>query len=300
MVESSISSFLNGQSVCMASEHTVAKLGVLPGWPEEIAAERWSLPPHLVWPEHIMARHRLVVHLGSRPVPSEWSEDGRIRKDSIPPGAVALVPQHSVSSGCCSSKFEVATLEFSSGVLDRFLDGHAPSSGGTLTLNRNVYDGVVYDVTRRIATEMMAPTERLYGEMLCLCLGVRVLLRFGRAPVGAVKFRGRLSSIEARRVLDYMHVNLDGSLSVAALAQVAGLSEAYFARAFRATFNEPPHRLVLRWRLERAVRLLRTRDASLAEAAVAAGFCDQAHLTNAMRRHFGETPGRLLRQWAQM
>jgi AraC family transcriptional regulator len=92
-----------------------------------------------------------------------------------------------------------------------------------------------------------------------------------------------------------MQENLDGRLSVSALAHLAGLSEAHFARAFRATFNEPPHRLVLRWRMERAARLIRLEGLSLAEAAAASGFCDQSHFTNAVRRHYGKSPGSLLR-----
>lgn len=95
-----------------------------------------------------------------------------------------------------------------------------------------------------------------------------------------------------------MHANLDKRLSIAALAREAGLSDAHFARAFRATFNEAPHRVILRWRLERAARLVTKRGCSLAEAATAAGFCDQAHFTNAMRRHFGESPGTLMRRYS--
>ena len=78
---------------------------------------------------------------------------------------------------------------------------------------------------------------------------------------------------------------------MAALAAEAGLSDAHFARAFRTTFGEPPHRLVLRWRLERAERLIARAGLAPAEAALAAGFHDQSHLTNTMRRHLGTTPG---------
>jgi excisionase family DNA binding protein len=92
-----------------------------------------------------------------------------------------------------------------------------------------------------------------------------------------------------------MHANLDARLSVSALAKVAGLSDAHFARAFRATSGEPPHKLVLRWRLERAAKLVAGKGVSLAEAAVAVGFCDQAHFTNATRRQFGAPPASLLK-----
>lgn len=36
-------------------------------------------------------------------------------------------------------------------------------------------------------------------------------------------------------------------------------------------------------------------DLELTEAATVAGFCDQAHFTNAIRRHFGTIPRNLLK-----
>jgi AraC-like DNA-binding protein len=42
-----------------------------------------------------------------------------------------------------------------------------------------------------------------------------------------------------------------------------------------------------------AVQLVTSRRLILAEAAVTAGFYDQAHFTGAVRRHFGVTPRRL-------
>jgi AraC family transcriptional regulator len=62
---------------------------------------------------------------------------------------------------------------------------------------------------------------------------------------------------------------------------------------YRATFDEPPHRIILRLHLMQAVQLVTSRRLILAEAAVTAGFYDQAHFTSAVRRHFGVTPRRL-------
>jgi AraC-like DNA-binding protein len=92
------------------------------------------------------------------------------------------------------------------------------------------------------------------------------------------------------------HANLGDEVSVSALAQEVGLSEAHFARLFRATFGEPQTSAVLRWRLERAARLIRLRlKLGLADAAVAVGFYDQPHMTHAARRHFGTSPASWLK-----
>jgi AraC-like DNA-binding protein len=65
-------------------------------------------------------------------------------------------------------------------------------------------------------------------------------------------------------------------------------------------FSEQIHRgivtvaMILRWRLERVVRLIRLERLSLADASFASGFFDQSHMTNATRRHFGASPAALL------
>jgi AraC-like DNA-binding protein len=86
---------------------------------------------------------------------------------------------------------------------------------------------------------------------------------------------------------------LAGDVSLDRLAGAAGLSAFHFARQFKATTGLPPHAWVARLRLERASRLIRG-GSPLAEAALACGFYDQAHMTNAFRKGLGVTPASLL------
>jgi AraC family transcriptional regulator len=264
------------------------------GWSDDVVVELWSLPPW-EWPEHIIRQHRMVVHNGLNPVSAAWNDDGRLREGLILPGSAHILPQGSLSEGRWSQRLNLASFNFSSTLFERLLDGCVGRASELLIECRNQSDRFAFDLARRIVSELVSPTEALYGDMLCRNLAVHLLRSYGRTRVDALWFRGRLSQMESRRVLDYMHANLDNRLSVSALAKVAGLSDAHFARAFRATFGEPPHKLVLRWRLERAAKLVARKGVGLAEAAVAVGFCDQAHFTNATRRHFGATPASLLK-----
>ncbi|HZZ79424.1 MAG TPA: AraC family transcriptional regulator [Gemmataceae bacterium] len=277
--------------------HLASRLGyssVAGGWSEEVLVERWTLPP-VDHPEVVLKRHRLVTFLHPTPVRGLSIVDGRRAESILHAGNISVLPQEAVVQSCWDSTLELALLEFSPRLLDRLLDGRRPAASEQLVPRTNVQDPIASNLTLAILAELSRPTERLYGELLCLALAVHLLREYGRTDVGAARFNGRLSTGQARRVLDYMHTHLDSHLSVSELAHVAGLSDAYFARAFRATFNESPHQLVLRWRLQRAARLVRNDGFSLAEAAIAAGFCDQAHFTNAMRKHFGNSPGSLLR-----
>jgi AraC family transcriptional regulator len=262
------------------------------GWSEDVLAECWSLPP-TEGMQSQMQRHRLIITVGPAPTYVTWDDDGRKGAAWCASGAISLKPQNSTNSVARTSDLNIVSLEFSSALMSRLLDGRdagAPSE--QLVPCRNAFDAIAAGLAQCIMAEMVAPTERLYGELLCLAVAAHVLRAYGRARPDAA--RGRLSPVQARRVIDYIRAHLDGAISVAALAREVGLSEAHFARAFRAAFDMPPHQLILRWRLQRAARLIRLHGFGLADAAFAAGFCDQSHMTNAVRRHFGTSPAALL------
>lgn len=80
--------------------------------------------------------------------------------------------------------------------------------------------------------------------------------------------------------------------SLATLAASAGVSRYRFLRAFAAAYGLPPHAWAGQQRLARAERLL-AQGVAPAQAALAAGFADQSHLTRALRRCRGYTPGQL-------
>jgi AraC-like DNA-binding protein len=98
-----------------------------------------------------------------------------------------------------------------------------------------------------------------------------------------------------RRVLELIEAQLDERLSIDTLAREAGLSPAHFARAFKQTLGESPHRFLLARRLDRARHLIERCGAQLSDVAARSGFADQAHFTRHFKRQFGVTPGALTR-----
>ncbi|MTH33710.1 helix-turn-helix domain-containing protein [Paracoccus limosus] len=83
-------------------------------------------------------------------------------------------------------------------------------------------------------------------------------------------------------------------LGLSDLAAGVGLTPSYLIRSTRRATGLTPHGHVLRARVDHARRLLLA-GTPAAEAAIAAGFCDQAHLIRQFRRHYGVTPGALIR-----
>ena len=79
-------------------------------------------------------------------------------------------------------------------------------------------------------------------------------------------------------------------LTVAQLAEAARLSPAHFSREFRAAFGEPPHRYLLRRRLERAAAMLRTTDRKVADICMMVGLTSVGSFTTSFTRMYGCSP----------
>jgi AraC-like DNA-binding protein len=75
------------------------------------------------------------------------------------------------------------------------------------------------------------------------------------------------------------------------MAQELGWSHKHLVARFQAEVGLPPKRLARILRFERALSgLQRQRSMSLADVALEAGYCDQAHLNRDFRRLAGLTP----------
>lgn len=77
------------------------------------------------------------------------------------------------------------------------------------------------------------------------------------------------------------------------LAQVSGVSQAHFARSFKAAFGVPPHRYLLSRRIERAKALLRDTDLPVIDIAFQTGWDSLGTFGRVFRDVTGETPTEL-------
>lgn len=106
---------------------------------------------------------------------------------------------------------------------------------------------------------------------------------------------GRRSTIPAAgdaivtRLIGLMRERHADNLPLDELGRCAGLTSFQVIGLFKRTVGLTPHAYLVQIRLNAACRLLR-RGHSLADSALAAGFCDQAALNKHFRRCYGITP----------
>ena len=93
------------------------------------------------------------------------------------------------------------------------------------------------------------------------------------------------------RAKDRMDAASDEAWPIPRLASASGVSEAHFARSFKAAFGVPPHRYLLTRRLERATALLRDTDLPITEIAFQTGWNSLGTFGRTFRDVTGESPG---------
>ena len=92
------------------------------------------------------------------------------------------------------------------------------------------------------------------------------------------------------RVIDYIHANTGGNISLLAMAQIAGVSPNHFVLLFTKATGLSPHQYVLRARIDSAKLLLKDEGLSIAEVSRLTGFRTQEHFTKVFRKIVGVTP----------
>lgn len=104
-----------------------------------------------------------------------------------------------------------------------------------------------------------------------------------------------LTAVQQRRALEFIDAHLSCDFDLSDLARAVGLSTFYFTRCFKNSLGTSPYQFAMRKRLERVLDLLHNTSIPIAEIAFRTGFSDQSHMTRALRRAFGATPGAIRR-----
>lgn len=130
------------------------------------------------------------------------------------------------------------------------------------------------------------PSAQLYGDALLTSIAIR-LFRGTRAAVGGPT---KLSPLQLNDALGFLEASLPARVDLATLANLAGLSQSHFHRAFKASTGLAPYQWQLQARIQRAKALLLDTCGSVEDVADATGFADAAHFGRTFRKLTGVTP----------
>jgi AraC-like DNA-binding protein len=174
---------------------------------------------------------------------------------------------------------------------------YAQSECGQSRTNPLIADHPVVDpVIERLAGYLIHAEElggifgQNYADGISLAITAHL---FGGNSSALAANRARVSGLSKwrlKRATEYMMANLAEPISLADIANAAGLSRMHFAAQFRVATGVRPHEYLLQRRIERAQQLLLNSRLPLVEIAFDVGFKTQAHFTTVFAQLVGETP----------
>ena len=247
------------------------------------------------------SEHTLVLAVKGRALVESRQEDGRWHRCDYGPGRLGMTaPGRPVSL-----RWRTYSAEDKE-TLHLYLPGRTLLAVAAELWQRDVaaedlpdalgtQDRVVESTMLAMADAAAAGADDLYAESAAMFLAVHLLTQHSAGerpgPVNADDPR-------VRKAVDYMQQNLGLPITLADIADAAGLSAFHFVRMFREATGEPPRRYLTRLRLEAACRLLTRGRASITDIAFRCGFSSSAHLSAALRRHTGMSPTQYRRTMA--
>jgi AraC family transcriptional regulator len=133
-------------------------------------------------------------------------------------------------------------------------------------------------------------TGKLFVDCIESALANILLTSFNTFTPRSIPGKGGMAPRVLRRVIEFMHANMDKQIGLKDLAGCAGLSLSHFSFQFRASTNQSPHRYMLRLRIEGSKELLADFRFSVLDVGLEVGFRNQQHFATVFRNSVGVPP----------
>jgi len=233
----------------------------------------------------------LVLHTGAS-LRQEWRNAGKFHTTLTTTGSVHLLTPGPERSLTHRDQLDCIVVTIEPSYLHRALEDSLLSERVELVERLALEDPQIERLVRALLAETKAgaPTGGLFGQSIATGLAVYLAQRYSSSPPTLRRHRDGMPTTRLNRVLEYIAAKLHEDLSLAALAEIAGMNLYYFSRLFKQSTGRSPHRYVLEQRITRAQQFLRSSDMTIFEASVRTGFADQGHFAKVFRRFVGVSP----------
>jgi AraC family transcriptional regulator len=279
-----------GKRFAAAPDGTILLSSEDVGW-RGISVELHTIPP-LEMPEHYLEGHRLMVHIGN-PAVFEWKDSDRYRQTILKPGDFCLQTHGEINIPRWHDRLEFLAIAIDRSFMRRcFEDTKMPEN---IVFGRQVgqFDPIIVSFAQQFRAELMTRNYcgGLYGESIALAFSMYLLERYRDRTSKLPRVLGKLSALQLRQFIEYVHEHLSDDLSLIDLANQLHLSPYYFTRLLKNSLGLSPHQYILQTRIERAKRLITIpKRLNLADISLQVGFYDHAHFTKAFKQIVGATP----------
>jgi AraC family transcriptional regulator len=221
-----------------------------------------------------------------------WADGHEIPVEPFAKGAMCITHLQRNPRKYFGTPFDMLLFYISRIALNELVEEHDAVGIDALHCPDGTVDPIVGQLGESLLPTFDTPDEvaTLFVSYVVLALETHLARTYGGMRVPRV-VRGGLTPPQVRRAKELLTADLEGSLSLAAIARECGLSPSHFARAFRQTVGQPPHRWLAAYRVEQAKSMLLGSDLPLINIALACGFGEQSYFTRVFTRAVGTSPG---------
>lgn len=255
---------------------------------QDIAVSRWSIDRTSVAYEKPDS-HTLSLYLKGGETSFRQDQPGECGR----PGVLCLMPQGHASKWHIGEQIDFAHLYFTDKAFKSYVAQHYDRDVRFIDLRDLTYSN---DPTLRLlllqflaCCDQVREHAGLLGEQTLYAIFDHLFHHHNNFQLTRNPIKGGLSQRQLKLVKEAISSTLDGKLSIAELASVAGLSPFHFARQFKESTGLSPASYIAHQRLEQVKQLLHG-NLPLAQIASITGFAQQSHMTAHFKKQTGYTP----------
>lgn len=247
-------------------------------------------------------RHPALIYHLSRPTQVTRKIEGAVRETAlIGPRRICLTPGEATTQWQHAGHPEILQVYLRQSIYEAAVTEiyGCDSSGAELVPRFAILDPLLEQLAIAITNALRdgGAEDGLYIDTVAQMMAVHLARSHSsRSRPARIHPVRPLSGWKMRRVIEYIEDNLEGDLSLQAMAAEVDISPLYLARAFKSAVGQSPHQYVLARRIERAKELLRNTDLPVVDVALSSGFSSQSHLSHWFIRQVGVSPAVYRRQ----
>ena len=155
--------------------------------------------------------------------------------------------------------------------------------------NVHFEDQLVWETAVKLSRTLESGTDRppSYVDALSKVLLHELARAEASVRRSTIVCKGGLASWQKRVVLSYIEDHLADQICLMTLAELVRLSQHHFCRAFKQSFEVPPHQYHVQRRIERAKLLLVDRKMSITDVGLTVGYSQASSFSLAFRKMTG-------------
>jgi AraC family transcriptional regulator len=255
-----------------------------------LLVERRDLEP-ISWQSHLLEDQ--LFHFFMKPAMIGFSlKDGAIARIPVAHGQAVFCPRR-----------EWHNIRWDEGI--SVLSIRIPDSAFMEAARERLRDGSLEIVPRHVVTDDRLThllfaldaerargysTGKLFVDCIETALANLLITSFNAVAPRSIPRKGGMAPRVLRRIIEFIHANLDKQIGLKDLADCAGLSLSHFSFQFRASTNQSAHQYMLQLRIERSKELLTDSRLSVLDVGLEVGFRNQQHFATVFRNSVGVPP----------